>query len=497
VIPCRDAKLWEDTGRIMEGAPTQPRLRASPDTRVRPLEEERRDGHPLPISRRQFLQRSAMAVAGGVLFSCTGGSVVPKVSDTVATLDTRWPIKRVIYLMLENRSFDNVFGRFPGVAGVTTGVLDGKEQPMARCPDWLPGDLPHDRAGALSCLNDGTQDGFGHGKYGDPWAYTQFSGDEIPNYWHWAREYAISDHFFASVMGPSYPNHFFMVAGTSGGVMDNPENIGSRKEDDGRMFKSWGCDAVGDGVFVFTLDEHGYLTKHGTCFDFPTVGEQLTARGVDWAFYSAAPGVPGYFWNAYNGVANVFHTDVWHQHTRDVANVIADARAGALPPVTWVTPRFELSDHPPGSSAFTHNWVSDFVETIMKSDEWRHTAIFLTWDEWGGFYDHVPPPRVDHVGLGFRVPMLTISPYAVRGAIDDVTGEFSSPLRFIADNWGLEYLTPRIANTHNFEHVFDFSKPPRPPSVTGKRAKTYGTFDHFPVDFPGWPAGTIPDPSSF
>ena len=239
----------------------------------------------------------------------------------------------------------------------------------------------------------------------------------------------------------------------------------------GASFKSWGCDAVGDQVYVFTLDDEGHLAKHSSCFDFPTVGEQLTTKGVDWAFYGAAPGVPGYFWNAYNGVSQVFHSDQFNEHTRDVENVITDAKAGKLPSVTWVTPRFELSDHPPGSSAFTHNWVSDLVEAVMQSDEWKHTAIFLTWDEWGGFYDHVAPIPVDHVGLGFRVPMLTISPYTRRGAIDDQTGEFSSPLKFISDNWGLSYLTPRIAKTHNFEHVFDFKAPPRPPSVTGTRVE--------------------------
>ena len=460
------------------------------------MDEDRRDHHPLPVSRRRFLERSAMAVAGGVLFACTGGKVVPHVVDTTPSVDTRWPIKRVVYLMLENRSFDNVFGRFPGVEGTTVGLLDGKEVPLTRCPDWLPGDLPHDHAAALNCLNGGKQDGFWTGTYGDPWAYTQFQGNEVPNYWHWAREYAVSDHFFSSANGPSYPNHFFFIAGTSGGAIDNPENIKTSTTADGKMFKSWGCDAVGDDVFVLTLDRRGLLAKHDSCFDFRTVGEQLTHGGIDWAFYSAAPGTPGYFWNAYNGVGQVFHTDMWHEHTRDVATVIDDVKAGSLPPVTWVTPRFELSDHPPGSSAFTHNWASDVVEAIMKSDMWEHTVIFLTWDEWGGFYDHVPPVPVDHVGLGFRVPLLTISPYTVRGTIDDEVGEFSTPLRFIADNWGLPYLTDRIAKTHNFEHVFDFQSAPRKPAVTGVRVKTFGKFDQFPDNYP-WPAGTVPDPNSF
>jgi len=447
------------------------------------------------LSRREFLTRSAYAVAGATLFSCTGGRVIPRVTDTVTTaIDTRWPIKRVIYVMLENRSFDNLFGRFPGANGARMGVSYGQEKRLIRCPDWLPGDLPHDHAAALNCLDGGKLDGFGTGVFGPLYGYSQFEGHQLPNYFHWAREYALSEKFFASVLGPSYPNHFFFIAGQSGGAIDNPENIGSKCMPDGSLFKSWGCDALGDDVFVFVKDEHGNLTKHDTCFAFKTVGEQLTEAGIDWAYYAAVPGQAGYFWNAYNGVAGVFHADLWHEHcTHSVDHLIKDIQAGTLPPVTWVTPRFELSDHPPFSSAFCHNWVTDIVNAVMKSDLWEHTVIFVTWDEWGGFYDHVMPPRVDEVGLGFRVPMLTISPYTRRGVIDDELGEFSAPLRFIADNWGLPYLTDRIRESHNFEHVFDFTSAPRPPEVTTTRAQTYGRpFDYTPVNYPAWPPGTQP-----
>jgi phospholipase C len=134
----------------------------------------------------------------------------------------------------------------------------------------------------------------------------------------------------------------------------------------------------------------------------------------------------------------------------------------------------------------------EVVNAVMRSDMWEHTAIFLTWDEWGGFYDHVVPPQVDEVGLGFRVPLLTISPYTPRGLIDSEVGEFSTPLRFIADNWGLAHLTPRIKRTHNMDHLFDFSKPPRKPSLATKKAKTYGDPFVFPHDYPGWPAATSP-----
>ena len=146
------------------------------------------------------------------------------------------------------------------------------------------------------------------------------------------------------------------MAGDDGGVIDNPENIGakvlSKQKPNGspQLFKSWGCDALaqdGKGVYVFVKDERDGLTKHSSCFQLPTVGEQLSEGGIDWAFYSAPPNELGYFWNSYNAIGNVFHTDLWHQHTRNTDHLISDIQANKLPPVTWVTPRFQLSDHPP------------------------------------------------------------------------------------------------------------------------------------------------------
>jgi phospholipase C len=483
-----------------------------PDTRHPQDERESDSGyHRLPhdrtpfFSRRSFLRRSGLAIAGATLYACTGGGrkvpvVAPTATGSVVATETRWPIKRVIYLMLENRSFDNVFGRFRGAAGTTTGVKFGQEVPLAPCPQWLPGDLPHDRAAHLNAVNGGTFDGFAVGQFGDPWAYTTFDEPVVRNYWRLARDYVLCDNFFASVAGPSFPNHLFFVAGSAGGALDNPENIKTRVEDDGRRFKSWGCDAVGDDVFVFVKDEHGNLTKHDTCFPIRSVPEQLEEIGVSWAYYSASRYQPGYFWNAMNGIAGVYHSDMWRSdRIRPVDRIVEDIRAGSLPAVTWVTPRFELSDHPPESTCHAQNWVTDVVNAVMESDGWEHTALFVTWDEWGGFYDHVPPPEVDDTGFGFRVPTLVVSPFAKKGYVDDAEGEFSSPLKFVEDNWGLPYLTERIERTHNFEHVFDFERNPRRDAQPlPKIEDCYGTPWDFPgFDYPGWPEGTDPDESHF
>jgi phospholipase C len=339
----------------------------------------------------------------------------------------------------------------------------------------------------------GAMDGFAIGDYGPYYAYSQFAPADLPSYYTWARRFVLCDNVFASVAGPSYPNHLFFVAGQAGGAIDNPENILTRHLNDGRAMKSWGCDAFGEDVFVYVQGEGGEVERHASCFGFQSVGEQLSRRGVDWASYSADPYQAGYIWQAYSAIADVFHDEeMWDEHIWPVDDLLRDVEAGVLPSVTWVTPRFQLSDHPPFSTKHAHNWVTDIVNAIMRSDVWESVAIFITWDEWGGLYDHVAPPAIDDGRLGFRVPMLVISPYAKKGYVDDAFAEFSAPLRFISDNWDLPYLTPRIRRSHNYEHVFDFDRPPRRPEPLGHVAATNEFWD-WPDDFPAWPDHLQPE----
>jgi phospholipase C len=452
------------------------------------------------LTRRDFLSLSAKTAAGVLLASCTPSRPVSRPRRRAGMrpedLDTQWPIKRVVYLMLENRSFDNLFGRFPGANGTTVGVSFEREMELVRCPDWLPGDLPHDLAAHIKNMAGGKLDGFAIGAFGHLYGYSQFWEEDIPNYYHWAREYVLCDNTFASQSGPSFANHLYSVAGDGGGAIDNPENIRVLRTEDGKQFKSWGCDAFGDDVYVLVRDQNDQITKHDTCFTMPTVGEQLSERDIDWASYSADPHQPGYIWQAYAAFENVYGSELWDRHvaTASVDRLLEDIEADALPSVSWVTPRFQLSDHPPYSTGHAHNWVTDVVNGIMEGPMWDSVAIFITWDEWGGFYDHVMPPKIDHLELGFRVPMLVISPYAKRGYIDDAVAEFSAPLRFISDNWGLPPLTSRIQQSHNYEHVFDFAKPPRPPDPQPKlRGLTRDPWN-FPEDFPEWPETVVPMP---
>jgi phospholipase C len=456
---------------------------------------------PGDLSRRDFLSLSAKAAGAVLLASCTPDIMKrarrrprPTAGLGPEDIDTQWPIKRVVYLMMENRSFDNLFGRFPGAEGTTVGVSYERERKLIRCPDWLPGDLPHDQSAHVQNVARGNMDGFAIGAFGHLYGYSQFWEEDIPNYYHWAREYALCDNFFASQSGPSFANHLYWVSGTGSGVIDNPENIRVLRRENGTQMKSWGCDAYGDDVYVLVSDEQGQLTKHDTCFSDPTVGEQLTERDIDWASYSASPDQPGYIWQAYSAYENVYGTELWDRHIEPVDRVLEDIEANALPSVTWITPRFQLSDHPPYSTGHAHNWVTDVVNGIMESDMWDSSAIFLTWDEWGGFYDHVLPPKLDHLDLGIRVPMVVISPYARRGFIDREVGEFTAPLRFIADNWGLPYLTERYDKVTNMEQNFDFTQEPRRPDPRPKLTGLTRDAWDFPEDFPEWPDYVQPNP---
>ena len=217
------------------------------------------------------MSRSAAAAAGVFLSACTGTklSTSPSPRPTFGidptTVDTQWPIKRVIYINLENRSFDNLFGRFPGANGTQTGVRYGEEVPLVDCPEWLPGDLPHDLTAWFDSYNGGAMDGFAQGTYGPYYAYSSFPEHEIPTWFHWARNYVLCDNFFASAAGPSFANHLWWIAGDGGGVIDNPENIQVERVPDPNggeplIFKSWGCDAYGDNVFVLVKDEVGNVS---------------------------------------------------------------------------------------------------------------------------------------------------------------------------------------------------------------------------------------------
>jgi len=388
---------------------------------------------------------------------------------------TRTPIKHVVFIIKENRSFDNLFGRFPGANGVTVGMRDGKEVPLTPASSGRSVDIPHCRECSIESINGGKMDGFGDMVHGD-YAYTQFRPQDAPNYYTWAKHFVLNDNFFASALGPSFPNHLYTIAAQSGGAYANP------RQDFQSMLanaaagqtKSWGCD-IAQPAYVDVFGPEGETLELQPCFDFKTEGDLLREHDIPWTYYAATNNQLGYIWSAYSAIGR-YRNDpaMWEQYIRPVDDLVRDAKQNRLPPVTWVTPRFALSEHPDYNFCYGENWTTQVVNAIMASPEWKSTAIFLTWDDYGGFYDHVPPREVDMMGFGIRVPMLMISPYAKTGYIDHTEGEFSSVLRFIEDNWGLTQLTDRDRNADNLTEAFDFSQKPRPPDPLPERTDCSG-----------------------
>lgn len=408
-----------------------------------------------------------------------GASAAPAVSSPAphdrvdaASFRTRWPIKHVVFLVKENRTFDNLFGTFPGANGTRFGWDRGVRRPLVRGTDQSTGeDIPHCYECALVAWDGGKMDGFNQTAAADRWAYTQLHRDQLPNYWHWAKHEVLFDRFFSSAQGPSFPNHLFSIAAQSGGAHDNPRRTPTLTHGS----NTFGCDAPPQQK-VEVVDSEGSTRWVPPCFDFLTEGDLLNRRHIPWSYYAASEDQKGYIWSAYSAIRRYReHPARWQRHIHPVDSVVADIEAGRLPPVTWITPRFELSEHPEYNFCHGENWSTKVIDAIMRSPMWRNTAIFLTWDDYGGFYDHVAPPQVDDFGFGIRVPLLLMSPYAVDGKVSHELGEFSSVLRFIEDNWGLgRRLTHRDRDATPMLSAFDFSHAPRPPDPLPQRTDCRG-----------------------
>ena len=435
-----------------------------------------------PHNRRTFLRGTVLGTAGAILAACTRpltrrspgwappipmGTAPDPVDAT--TFSTSTPVKRVVYIVKENRTFDHLFGAFPGANGASVGMDHGVERALTRATRGaIAEDIEHCYECAIEAWNEGAMDGFNRDDASDRDAYTQFLPEDLPNYWRWAEQFVLLDNFFTSAHGPSFPNHLFSIAAQSGGAYENPVQDRAalqRRHRETGLWKAWGCDSL-DNAYVRIKDAEGNEDRTFPCFDFETAGDLLDRKRIPWACYSATPYQNGYLWNPYSAISRYRNDpERWARHMFPVDDLVRHIREDRLPPVTWVTPRFEVSDHPEYSFCWGENWTTKVVNAVMESPMWEETAVFLTWDDYGGFYDHVPPPQVDVFGFGIRAPMLVISPYAKHGHVSHELGEFSSPVRFVEENWGLPQLADRDRDATPLLDAFDFGQSPRPPDV--------------------------------
>jgi phospholipase C len=408
--------------------------------------------HPLRRRATAHSRRSALVLVlltcmVSFLTSCAGSGNMPIPENFTA-------IRHTVFIINENHTFDNYFGTFPGADGTTAGLLStGQWMPLSPMPDSYQGAiLCNGWDCSLQAIDTGKMDKFDMINGGTSSAYTQATQQAIPNYWAYARRFTLTDRYFTSVHGPSLPNHLFAIAAQSGGVIDNGGNPGPGTDCDGA---SWGT--------VTVIDEYGNRSQQSRCFYFKTLPDALEEAGITWRYYAEGGGILSLIGNIRNSV-------LWKEDVMPPTQFIADAKSGHLPAVSWLLPPGEYSEHPPGSMCEGENWTVSVLNAVMQGPDWNSTVVFVTWDDFGGFYDHVAPPQVDQFGLGPRVPLLIISPYAKAGYVSHTVYDHTSILKFIETRYGLKALTSRDAGASNMLDSFNFAQAPQAPLLLQPRS---------------------------
>jgi phospholipase C len=419
-------------------------------------------------------------------------------------------IKHVVVIMQENRSFDTYFGTYPGADGIP--MANGK--PTVCVPDPAAGGCvapfhntsdkdsggPHGAANAQVDIAGGAMNGFvaqqeharaGCGKTLAPACAGTGPSDvmgymdqrEIPNYWTWAGDYVLADHMFEPDSSWSLPAHLFMVSGWSAKCTDpsNPMSCVSNIKQPGLPTAANPQPYAWTDLTYLLYKNNvswAYYLQSGTAPDCADDGMTCTPG-------PQSPPVPS-IWNPLPGFGDV-KADGQLGNVQPMSNFFASAKAGTLPAVSWVTPDGKVSEHPPNLVSAGQSYVTGLIDAVMQGPDWSSTAIFLAWDDWGGFYDNVVPPTVDGNGYGLRVPAMVISPYARKGYVDHQTLSFDAYLKFIEDDFlGGQRLDPRTdgrpdsrpdvrenaSQLGNLATEFDFSQPPRSPIVLSTTPQT-------------------------
>ncbi|HEX3773504.1 MAG TPA: alkaline phosphatase family protein, partial [Polyangiaceae bacterium] len=369
------------------------------------------------------------------------------------------PIKHVVVIVKENHTFDNYFGSFPGAEGTLSGGqnlcdLPTGKGPCPQAPDKPSHDMDHGHAAGLIDWDGGKMDGWskaGGSDTGDLQTYAQYTEKDIPNYWKYARSFTLGDHFFANMIGPSLPGHMFTVAAQAGWATANPPTdlpfkISGFPPKLYGPHPYWGCDEwPGDTVSIL---QNGSTAKNVfPCFSIPSTPDVLPS-GVNWKFYGTNfDGLFSEIWSPFDAISLIRNDASKWSHVVGTSQFTADIQAHTLPAVSWLVDQDQYSEHPDlalpglnvplGGVCDGEGWTVKFVNQIMQSDYWQNTAIIFTMDDYGGWRDHVPPPRQyggtagQPYGLGFRLPLLVISPYAKPGFIFKEVSEQASIAKFI------------------------------------------------------------------
>jgi phospholipase C len=410
-------------------------------------------------------------------------------SSSISTPPTNQPlhsIQHVVILLQENRSFNNIFMGFPGASTATTGLC----KPARWCPPSgkvpiksvalestnqfaLGTDISHshgafvvecDPNASNVCQNDGFDKiTFGQALYGPPaklYPYRAVKRSETKAYWDFASQYGLADDMFFTATASSFIAHQEIIAGTT--RLNAHESLTDQPD-----ATPWGCDAP-HGTVTAIIKTNGQVNEFGgpfPCFtQYKTMADLLDAASVSWNFYVAPVNgseFSGGVWNGFDAIRKVRYGPDWKGHMSfPNTNVFKDVKNGTLPAVSWVIPTLADSDHPASGCNHGPHWITSVVNAIGTSKYWNSTAILVAWDDWGGWYDPIPAPQTNYTSLGFRVPLIVISPYVKPHTVGHTQYDFGSILKFIEQTFDLGSLGTSDAGANSLSDMFNLSQSP-------------------------------------
>ena len=405
---------------------------------------------------------AAIAVPALLLLGAPGlpaAHAAPATASKIQLFDSH--ISHIVFLMQENHAFDNLYGTYcpttgaycsSAVNGIPSGVCIPKIPvfPSLGCVApfdlgahnlTLPSDLPHDWNASHRAIDLGRMDGFVASA--GPFAMGHYNGSTVPVYWDLAEQYALADDFFSPVASYSLPNHWDAIAPYAPSASNIVRTL-----------------------TALPTQQRSYLNQSNAT---PSIEDELANSSVSWKYYDfplptytvaiahSPTGVAYDYWNPM-AARNQSYTAGLSSHFVNRTDILGDAANGTLPGLSWVMPSPPISDHPPYNLTRGEDWVAKVVDALEGSPEWNSTLLFVSWDEFGGFYDHVLPPHASGVGDGFRVPLLAVGPWVRQGYVDPVNMTFESILHLMEKRFHLGCLGPGDCRAPLPLSMFDFQR---------------------------------------